>query len=228
MINDNDSSLYWHLPTVYFKGNWFEIPLSRRHFGDWVPKTSNSSPLKDNAQLRTHWHYTFCKFWSSQAMACCKREKVPWTKKKKNCKIRPCHDYTYCISLKMHILLYFFFAPVCSEEQARSWSEQASKPEDLSSIFLVALIQMWYRPCWPISLTYDVIALNCYMVCVRSQVGILTRDFDIDCSRILKNNLTAIQIAWHQVAFCLQYEPDLLAVLHLDNDCIWFFSVPIS
>ena len=32
---------------------------------------------------------------------------------------------------------------------------------------------MTIRPWWPSGLTYDVIALNCYLVCVRSQVLIL-------------------------------------------------------
>ena len=59
-----ENNLYWHLTTVYFKGNWFVIPLSRRHFGDWVAEMSNSSLLKDSAQIRTVINEKGCSVWT--------------------------------------------------------------------------------------------------------------------------------------------------------------------
>ena len=45
-MNDNDSGIYWHVATVYTKGNWFVIPLSRRYFGDGVTQIPDLSLLK--------------------------------------------------------------------------------------------------------------------------------------------------------------------------------------
>ena len=45
-MNDNDSGIYWHVATVYTKGNWFVIPFSCWHFLDWVTKISEFSLLK--------------------------------------------------------------------------------------------------------------------------------------------------------------------------------------
>ena len=50
-INDNDSSISRHLAIVYTREIWYEIPLSRRHFGDWAPKTTTL--VREIAQLWT-------------------------------------------------------------------------------------------------------------------------------------------------------------------------------